>query len=342
LGSEYLRKPFASTDDTKEAPSGTVDGLTAHLSFDAIEDSLSGLVTVTDNEVRLAPGLDIDVLKAFTPNVGNLWRVDEAESHLEILGCTLSHLSTQLQRHVSHDQPMRPLYLSPFRGNFTAYAVYFWSQHYKLAQRHVSTKDRVEMLLAYFMASEPSTASVMLKVLQTSRAENLVCNDTNTGIVAVVALLARCGITDPYEISRMAGYSCWEKKPGFLFPAMLQAVRQGNGELVKKLSLSSLDNDDTATILMAVKEGELKLDAMNHLFNDTNARKGFRYPAEFIAHGIDMGMEGITEVIQHCGDAGRVQTVSCYRRPVRELFALEKRYLDEFPNLDYWTKMSSA
>ncbi|KAF6793391.1 hypothetical protein CSOJ01_13951 [Colletotrichum sojae] len=180
-------------------------------------------------------------------------------------------------------------------SHLDAYAVHFWPHHYKLAQCHPPTQEKAESYLASFLKQETAAVSMMLRYFQIGSPQTPVRAEGGEKPVTAVALLARCGFTDIGEIGTLTSCPGWEADPEMVFPALLEAVRGGHGQLVRELPMSLLDNNAAESILSST--GQLDRDVMIHLFRQTRSRDNFQLPPAFRYHAACVGIEEIVEKI---------------------------------------------
>ncbi|OBR15157.1 Ankyrin unc44 [Colletotrichum higginsianum IMI 349063] len=267
------------------------------LGFEPILDCLSGLVNVVDNEVHLSHWVCIDAfVNPGSETTDRRRNTDDAESHFLILRCLLLHFSSKARRRVPDQQLAGGSFQSSlFQHDFTAYALHFWPHHFKFAQSQPSMREKTESFLADFLAKETAAVAMMLQYLQSSRAEAVRTTvPDEEGNVAAVTLLASSGFGDIGEIAALVGSPGWESDAKTLFPALLGAVGGGHGELVRRLSISPLDDDAAKDVLSRAEAGELGSDAMLHMFHQAKLREGdFQLPAPFLIRAAYAGIEEI-------------------------------------------------
>lgn len=298
----HSRRPLAplelitalALEDSPDTGEGSDDGNRSLASFHALEDCLSGLIRVVDEEVHLSFVTNVDALgEAGLDGVSPL-HLDGAESNFIILRCLLRHLSSEIGNYVQAS-PRTACRPSLFHHDFTAYAVHFWPHHYKLAQSHPSTHEKTKSFLASFLKQDLVAVSMMLRYFQIGSHETPMWAEGGEKPVIAVALLARCGFTDIGEIGALTSFPEWESDPEMVFPALLEAVCGGHGRLVRGLPISLLDDKAAESVLSLANDGQLDRDIMIYLYRQTRCREGFRLPAAFLYHAAYVGIQEIIE-----------------------------------------------
>ncbi|KAL0780770.1 hypothetical protein CaCOL14_002105 [Colletotrichum acutatum] len=269
---------------------------TSSAGFCFIQNHLSGLIQVVDDECRLTYDITGE------PTDAGPWHSNNAKSNLWILRCLLRHLGDKAElKGLDSQNPqsgfIRP---SPFHHNLTTYAANFWSHHYRVAQSHTSTKLEAEAIVTRFLKTNHAASLLMLRYVQNTVVESPRRASSEDSTATAVALLVCHGFHDVEEIGMLAGCPGWESSPKTVFPALLEAVRGGHTTLLPKLSVSVLRDEEARKIFSALEPGNLTHDCIHDLFRQAQSRPNFQPPVELVLCAALAGAEVSAKNIKGC------------------------------------------